>query len=76
MIDVTDKIARAVFVETMGFSQKWNRNVKTRRIDVYLNTIGGREKKFTFFLKEDQKELCGLPDDPDFETTANNKTGK
>ncbi len=59
MIDITKNVKAVQFVE--GVSKKEG-NKTYRRLDVILPTIDGGEKKFSCFLKEDQKRLCGLRD--------------
>lgn len=60
MVEITKNVKAVYFVE--GISKKEGRK-PFRRLDVVLPTIDGMEKKFSCFLKEDQKRLCGLHDD-------------
>ena len=59
MIDITKNVKAVQFVE--GVSSKEGHKTY-RRLDVILPTLDGGEKKFSCFLKEDQKRLCGLND--------------
>ena len=58
MVEVKN-VKGVYFVE--GVSKKEG-NKTYRRLDVVLSTIDGGEKRFSTFLKEDQKRLCGLND--------------
>lgn len=59
MIDVTDKVSKVVFVQGEGDKGPW------RRLDVEMKTLDGGTKRFSSFLREDQRRLCGLSD-PEF----------
>lgn len=59
MVEITKNVKAVLYVE--GISKKEG-NRSYRRIDIILPTIDGGEKKFSCFLKEDQKRLCGLND--------------
>lgn len=59
MVDITNIVKSVKFVE--GVSSKEGHK-SYRRLDIELPTIDGGTKKFSCFLKEDQKRLCGLND--------------